>query len=229
MNNLFFFGVSILVSLISAIIMIFIIIVNIWLVKDIFVWEVVNFIGFSSIVMFIAMVVVFVFFGIVRGYDMQWVMNVFESAVKSIVMVILIIGAGGVLKQIIIDIGIGDIIGMLMFYGNISFYIMVWLIIVLIRLATGQGVVSAMIVVGIISVVILDLVIGQLVGVNSALLVLATVAGFNIFIYINDVFFWLFKGYFDLLVKDTLKIWGLLELVNFVVGLIIVLIISMVA
>lgn len=70
MNNLFFFGVSILVSLILAIIMIFIIIVNIWLVKDIFVWEVVNFIGFSSIVMFIAMVVVFVFFGIVCGYDM---------------------------------------------------------------------------------------------------------------------------------------------------------------
>lgn len=85
-----------------------------------------------------------------------------------------------------------------------------------------------MIVVGIISVVILDLVIGQLVGVNLVLLVLAMVVGFNIFIYINDVFFWLFKGYFDLSVKDMLKIWGLLELVNFVVGLIIVLIISMV-
>lgn len=70
MNNLFFFGVSILVLLISAIIMIFIIIVNIWLVKDIFVWEVVNFIGFLLIVMFIVMVVVFVFFGIVCGYDM---------------------------------------------------------------------------------------------------------------------------------------------------------------
>ncbi|MFO6485467.1 hypothetical protein ACLBR5_29225 [Escherichia coli] len=40
---------------------------------------------------------------------------------------------------------------------------------------------------------------------------------------------WLFKGYFDLSVKDTLKTWGLLELVNSVVGLIIVLIISMVA
>lgn len=70
MNNLFFFGVSILVLLISVIIMIFIIIVNIWLVKDIFVWEVVNFIGFLLIVMFIVMVVVFVFFGIVCGYDM---------------------------------------------------------------------------------------------------------------------------------------------------------------
>uniref|UniRef100_UPI0040559A29 GntT/GntP/DsdX family permease n=1 Tax=Citrobacter freundii TaxID=546 RepID=UPI0040559A29 len=47
--------------------------------------------------------------------------------------------------------------------------------------------------------------------------------------YANDASFWLFKGYFDLSVKDTLKTWGLLELVNSVVGLIIVLIISMIA
>lgn len=69
---------------------------------------------------------------------MQWVMNAFENAVKSIAMVLLIIGTGGVLKQTIIDTGIGDTIGMLMSYGNISPYIMAWLITVLIRLATGQ-------------------------------------------------------------------------------------------
>ncbi|WP_117046668.1 GntT/GntP/DsdX family permease, partial [Klebsiella pneumoniae] len=99
-----------------------------WLVKDTPAWEVVNFIGSSPIAMFIAMVVAFVLFGTARGHDMQWVMNAFESAVKSIAMVILIIGAGGVLKQTIIDTGIGDTIGMLMSHGNISPYIMAWLI-----------------------------------------------------------------------------------------------------
>ncbi|MBB9546899.1 gluconate permease [Escherichia coli] len=195
MNNLPSFGVSILVPLIPAIIMISTTIANIWLVKDTPVWEVVNFIGSSPIAMFIAMVVAFVLFGTARGHDMQWVMNAFESAVKSIAMVILIIGAGGVL----------------------------------IRLATGQGVVSAMTAAGIISAAILDPATGQLVGVNPALLVLATAAGSNTLTHINDASFWLFKGYFDLSVKDTLKTWGLLELVNSVVGLIIVLIISMVA
>lgn len=52
--------------------------------------------------------------------------------------------------------GIGDTIGMLMSHGNISPYIMAWLITVLIRLATGQGVVSAMTAAGIISAAILD-------------------------------------------------------------------------
>ena len=66
--------------------------------------------------------------------------------------------------------GIGDTIGMLMSHGNISPYIMAWLITVLIRLATGQGVVSAMTAAGIISAAILDPATGQLVGVDPALL-----------------------------------------------------------
>lgn len=75
MNNLPSFGVSILVPLIPAIIMISTTIANIWLVKDTPAWEVVNFIGSSPIAMFIAMVVAFVLFGTARGHDMQWVMN----------------------------------------------------------------------------------------------------------------------------------------------------------
>mgnify|MGYP001516632111 FL=1 len=59
MNNLPSFGVSILVPLIPAIIMISTTIANIWLVKDTPAWEVVNFIGSSPIAMFIAMVVAF--------------------------------------------------------------------------------------------------------------------------------------------------------------------------
>ena len=206
-NNLPSFGISILVPLIPAIIMISTTIANIWLVKGTQAWEVVNFLGSSPIAMFIAMIVAFVLFGTARGHDMQ----------------------GGVLKQTIIDTGIGDTIGMLMSHGNISPYIMAWLITVLIRLATGQGVVSAMTAAGIISAAILDPATGQLVGVDPALLVLATAAGSNTLTHINDASFWLFKGYFDLSVKDTLKTWGLLELVNSVVGLVIVLIISMIA
>ncbi|WP_103753632.1 gluconate:H+ symporter, partial [Escherichia coli] len=78
MNNLPSFGVSILVPLIPALIMISTTIANIWLVKDTPAWEVVNFIGSSPIAMFIAMVVAFVLFGTARGHDMQWVMNAFE-------------------------------------------------------------------------------------------------------------------------------------------------------
>jgi high-affinity gluconate transporter len=60
---------------------------------------------------------------------------------------------------------------------------------------------------------------GKVTGANPALLVLVTAAGANTLTHINDASFWLFKGYFDLSVKDTLKTWGLLELTNSVAGL----------
>lgn len=224
-SNLPSFTMSIFVPLIPALLMIGTTIANVWLIKDSIPYIIINFIGSSIMSMFIAMIAAFIIFGRARGRDMTWVMNSFEHAVKSIAMVVLIIGAGGALKQTIINAGIGDTIGSLMTAGNISPYIMAWLITVLIRLATGQGVVSAMTAAGIISAALVDS-SGNLVGVNPALLVLATAAGSNTITHINDASFWLFKGYFDLSVKDTLKTWGLLELINSIVGLVVVLILA---
>lgn len=155
-------------------------------------------------------------------------MDSFENAVKGIAMVVLIIGAGGALKQVIIDTGIGDYIGSLMTASSVSPYIMAWLITVLIRLATGQGVVSAMTAAGIIAAALMDPTTGTLTGVDPALLVMATAAGSNTLTHVNDASFWLFKGYFDLSVKDTLKTWGLLQLCNSLVGLGVVMLLSLV-
>lgn len=80
---------------------------------------------------------------------------------------------------------------------------------------------------GIIGSAVIDPATGVMVaGVDPALLVLATAAGSNTLTHINDASFWLFKGYFDLSVKDTLRTWGLLELCNSIVGLGVVLLID---
>ena len=221
------FAVSVFVPLIPAIIMIGATIANIWLAPKTTTYEWVNFVGSSPIAMLIATFAAFWFFGIRQQRDMDWVMSAFTDGVKGIAMVVLIIGAGGALKQTIIDTGIGDYIGTLMSGSSANPYIMAWLITVLIRLATGQGVVSAMTAAGIIGSALMGPG-GELLGVNPALLVLATAAGSNTLTHVNDASFWLFKGYFDLSVKDTLKTWGLLELVLSIVGLGMVLLLSLV-
>jgi high-affinity gluconate transporter len=221
------FGVSLLVPLIPAIIMVAATIANIWLVKGTVSYQWVNFFGSSLVAVSIAMVAAFYFFGVRTGRGLTWSMETFGHAVQAIAMVVLIIGAGGALKQMIIDTGIGGYIGSLMSGTSANPYIMAWLITVLIRLATGQGVVSAMTAAGIIGAAVLDPVTGMMPpGVNPALLVLATAAGSNTITHVNDAAFWLFKGYFDLSVKDTLKTWGMLELCNSVVGLATVLLLS---
>lgn len=222
------FAVSILTPLIPAMIMIGATIANLWLVEGTWSYDLVNFIGSSEVAITVAMVAAFFLFGTRRQKDFGWVMERFEDAVRAIATVVLIIGAGGALKEVIIDTGIGDFIGGLMTGVNANPYVMAWLITVLIRLATGQGVVSAMTAAGIIAAAVMDPSTGRMMeGLDPALLVMATAAGSNTLTHVNDASFWLFKGYFGLTVKDTLKTWGLLQLCNSLVGLGMVLLIAL--
>ncbi len=57
-------------------------------------------------------------------------------------------------------------------------------------------------------------------------MVLATGAGSLMFSHINDAGFWLFKEYFNMSVKDTLKTWSVMEMIVSVTGLIGILILN---
>lgn len=221
------FAVSLLVPLSPAIIMISVTICNIFIDKESMLGQWLNFFGSSQVAMAIALVLAFLLFGTRQGHNMDWNMNCFSSAVQSIAGVVMIIGAGGAFKQIVLDSGIGDYIGKMMSAGTISPYIMAWLIAVIIRLATGQGVVAAMTAAGIIVGAVTDPATGAMIaGVNPALLTLATASGANFLTHINDASFWLFKEYFDLSIKDTLKTWGGLLASGSVMGLAFVMVCS---
>ncbi|MDY5147325.1 gluconate permease [Actinotignum sanguinis] len=203
------FFVSLIVPLSPAIIMISVTIANIWVDKESTLGQWLNFFGSSPVAMSVALVLAMLLFGIQRGHKGEWVMDKFNKAVSIIAGVVMIIGAGGAFKQVVIDSGIGDYIGGFMSAGAVSPYIMAWFITVLIRLATGQGVVSAMTAASIIGAAVIDPATGVMqAGVDPTLLVLATAAGSNFMTHINDASFWLFKEYFDLSIKDTLKTWG---------------------
>ncbi len=57
-------------------------------------------------------------------------------------------------------------------------------------------------------------------------MVLATGAGSLMFSHVNDPGFWMFKEYFNLSIKDTIKTWSVMETIVSVVGLIGVLLIN---
>jgi Gnt-I system high-affinity gluconate transporter len=58
-----------------------------------------------------------------------------------------------------------------------------------------------------------------LTGANPNLMVLATGAGSLMFSHVNDTGFWLFKEYFNMSVKDTLKTWSVMETIVSVAGI----------
>jgi Gnt-I system high-affinity gluconate transporter len=63
---------------------------------------------------------------------------------------------------------------------------------------------------------------------NPNLMVLAIGAGSLMFSHVNDGGFWMFKEYFNLSMKDTLKSWSLMESIVAVVGLLGVMLLNMV-
>jgi GntP family gluconate:H+ symporter len=71
-----------------------------------------------------------------RGFDARKVSVLVGASLAPAAAILLIIGAGGGFKQLLIDSGIGDSIAKAAEQANISALLLAWIVAVLIRLAT---------------------------------------------------------------------------------------------
>ena len=142
------------------------------------------------------------------------VMSSLGEAVKDVAMIILIIGGSGALKQVLIDTGISSQIVSGLGTMSIHPLLLAWSMSALIRVCVGSATVAGLTTAGIVAPLIATT------GVNPSLMVLATGAGSLMFSHVNDPGFWMFKEYFNLSLKDTIKTWSIMETIVSVVGLI---------
>ena len=178
------------------------------------------FIGNPAIAMLISVLVAIYTLGLGRGKKMKEVMDSVGSAITGITMVLLIIAGSGALKQVLIDSGVSEYIGAMLKESSISPLILAWLIATVIRVCVGSATVAGLTAAGI----VLPLIQGT--GVSPELMVLAIGSGSLMLSHVNDSGFWLFKEYFNLSVKDTLKSWTVMETTVGVMGLVGVLVIN---
>lgn len=181
---------------------------------------IVSFIGNPAIALLISVFVAVYTMGIARGKTMKAVMDNLEDSVRSIAMILLIIGAAGSFKEVLIDSGVGDHIAAWARKLSFSPLILVWAIAAVIRVALGSATVAGLMAAGI----VLPL-IGST-NTSPELMVLATGAGSLMFSHVNDTGFWMFKEYFGLSIRDTILSWSLMESIVSVVGLVGVLILD---
>ncbi|RDW18618.1 gluconate:H+ symporter [Oceanobacillus chungangensis] len=207
------FGISLLIPLIPAIMITAATIMNLFIDEGTSLHEIVNFLGSAEVSLLLAVLIGIYVFGLRTGRNISQVMDTFGDALKGIALIIFIVGSGGAFKEVILEAGVGDYIANMMQNTSVSPLIMAWFITALIRIATGQGVVSAITAAGIVGPLI------DTFDVSPVLMVLATAVGSNTITHVNDASFWLFKEYFGLTIKDTFKTWGLLLLTTSVVGL----------
>jgi Gnt-I system high-affinity gluconate transporter len=162
-------------------------------------------VGNPVIAMLLSVLSAIYFLGIARGKKMTEIMKSLTHSIASIAMIMLLISGAGSLKQVLVDGGVSSYIGGLLSHSIFSPLFLGWLIATILRICIGSATVSGLTAAGI----VLPLVTGT--GVNHELMVLAVGSGSLMCSHINDSGFWIFKEYFNLSIKDTLKTWTIME------------------
>ncbi|MCW3112848.1 MAG: gluconate transporter [Segetibacter sp.] len=171
------------------------------------------FISEPGTVMLLALVYATYKIGIRQGKKIKDLMATYADSVKDVAGILLIIGAAGGLKQVLTDSGISQQIASQLNNVSIHPLILAWLIAAIIRICVGSATVAGLTTAGILAPVIAQS------HVNPNLMVLSIGAGSLACSHVNDSGFWLFKEYFNLSIKDTLRSWTMMETIIAVVGL----------
>lgn len=178
------------------------------------------FFGDPVIVMLISLIGATYTLGLRNGKPMKSIMKLYADSVADIAVILLIISGAGALKQVFEDSGVSSQIGAMLIQLDIHPLLLGWLIAGVIRVCLGSATIAGLTTAGIIAPLITQS------NVNPNLMVLSIGAGSLLFSHVNDSGFWLFKEYFNLSVKDTIRSWSVMETIVGVMGLIGVMILN---
>jgi GntP family gluconate:H+ symporter len=196
---------------------------DIWMDSGSALRQVLDFIGDPVTALLIAVLLAMVTFGTSVGFSFATLGTKIGKSLLPIVGAMMIVGAGGGFKQVLVDGGTGNTIAKVAIAAHISIILLGWIVAVLIRLATGSATVATVTAAGIVAPLATGLSPAQL-----ALLVLSIGAGSLFFSHVNDAGFWLVKEYFGLTVGQTIKTWSLMETLISVMGVVLVLLLWLV-
>ena len=185
--------------------------------------RVILFLGDAPIVMLISLIVATFTLGKSQGKTMKDLAGMYTTAIKDVSVILLIVAGSGAFKQVLVDSGANKDIADLLQSFNLPPLMLGWLIAAIIRISLGSATVAGLTAAGIVSSLVL-----HNPSINPNLMVLAIGAGSLACSHLNDGGFWLFKEYFNLSVKDTIRSWSVMETMVSVIGLVGVLLLNQV-
>ena len=186
--------------------------------------DVMQFLGHPFVALILVTMLSLYVLGTRRGFSNDQLLKLSSKALGPAGLIILITGAGGVFKQILIDSGIGEAIADTVSDMNISLLVLGYILAVIIRVTQGSATVAMITAAGMLSPI---LILTEVSEIQKALLVLSIAAGSTILSHVNDSGFWLVGKYLGMTEKQTLKSWTVMETIISVVGFSIILLLSL--
>ena len=178
------------------------------------------FIGDSTIALLLSVFFAIWYFGIRAGKKMEETMKWLSDAIAGIAVILLIITAGGIFKQVLQDSGTDKYIASFSEKWQMPPLIFAWVITALLRVAIGSATVAGITAAGVVTPLVASGV------VSPELMVLAVGAGSVFGSHVNDSGFWMFKEFFNLTLKQTFLSWTVMETTISIIGLLGVLLLN---
>ena len=151
------------------------------------------------------------------GTDSETIRDATQRAFEPTGVVILITGAGGAFKQVLVDTGAGEQIASLVLSIGLTPVLLAFILALIIRAAQGSATVAMITAAGLMTPIIGD---WGLSDPQLAIITVAIAAGATGLSYVNDSGFWLVSRLFGLTEMETLRTWTLSTTLIAVTGLI---------
>lgn len=188
--------------------------------------NVLAFIGKPFLALTIATLAAMYFLGIRRGYTGEQLKKILDHSLRPFGMILLVIASGGVIRWMLQDSGLGEIIGPALEKSGMPLIIVAFLIALLVRASVGSSMVAMTMASGIMATMPAVMATSML---YRAAMCCAICGGATALSHVNDAGFWLVGTFLEIDEKTTLKSWTVMETLIGVTSLIVSLIISIFA
>jgi Gnt-I system low-affinity gluconate transporter len=191
---------------------------------DNFTINLLQFVGHPFMALTIATLIASYFLGFKKGFNAKQLLEFSDKALAPAGLIIVITGAGGMFKQILVESGAGEALAQVFIDYNVAPIVMAYVIAVVIRVIQGSATVAMVTAAGMISPVVMGMEYSE---PMKALIGIAIASGSCILSHVNDSGFWLVKKYLDISEKQTLQTWTVMETIISVSGFAIVMLLSL--
>ena len=188
--------------------------------------DILGFIGKPFFALTIATLAAMYFLGIRRGFTGAQIKAIFDKSLKPTGMILLVIASGGVIRWMLQDSGLGNIIGPILESSSMPLILIAFLIALLVRASVGSSIVAMTMASGIMASMPAVMETSML---YRAAMCCAICGGATALSHVNDAGFWLVGTFLHIDEKTTLKSWTVMETLIGISALIVSMIISIVA
>jgi GntP family gluconate:H+ symporter/Gnt-I system low-affinity gluconate transporter len=182
-----------------------------------------GFLGEPFVALLLATVTAMLILGIKNGYSKEELEKIMTKSLEPTGMILLVTAGGGVLRYILQDSGLGEIIGGAVSSSALPLVVIAFVVAALVRISIGSATVSMTMAAGIISAM------PEIANYSPLYLACVTAAiagGATVMSHFNDSGFWLVKSLLQIDEKTTLKSWTAMETIVGGVGFLGALVIS---